>query len=146
MNRFEEFSERLSELMEINGETVKSLSQKSGIADASIYAYLKNKNIPDIKNAVLIADCFLCPLNYLFGFCDEYVKKERGVVETINTRIRLAIDNSGKTRYRIAKDANIEQQAVYRWYHGKLTPTLVSLVKLVEPLGCSLDYLAGREE
>lgn len=145
MSHIEEFSERLRELMEITGETAMRLAEKIGIADSRIYAYLNGKCVPDLKNAILIADYFLCSLDYLFGFCDDYEKKQRITVATVYERLKAAVDGSGKSRYRIAKDANIDDQQLHFWYYGKRPPTLISLIKLVDPLNTSLEFLAGRE-
>lgn len=139
------FAERLNELIIIHGETVKSLCEKTGISDSSMYGYLNGQHIPDTEFAIKIADCFLCPLDYLFGFCEDFKPKQRNIVATVSERVKSAIDRSGKTRYRIARETGFDQSRLHGWYHGKTTPALYFLVALVEPLNTTLEFLAGRE-
>ena len=146
MDNINAFAERLRELMEINGESVKTLSAKTGISDSCYYEYLSDLHVPSYENALKISEFFLCPLDFLFGFCEDFKPTRKAVVSDIKTRLKAAIDESGKSRYLLSKESGIEQSQLLRWYHGDKTPTLVSLVALRKVLDCSLDFLAGREE
>ena len=139
------FRDRLKELMEINEKTVKDISENTGISGASIYGYLSGLHLPNTEIAIRIADYFLCPLDFLFGLCNDFIQKERRIVSDITTRLKAAFDSCGKTRYRISKETRFSEGRLYRWYHGKVVPSIYNLVKLVEPLNCSLDFLVGRE-
>lgn len=145
MEYIEAFQDRLKELMEINDKTVKDISEKTGISGASIYGYLSGQHIPDTEIAIKIADYFLCPLDYLFALCSDFVPKQRKTVSDIPSRLKIAIDSCGKTRYRISKETRFSEGRLYRWYHGKVIPSIYNLVALAEPLNCSLEFLAGRE-
>ena len=138
------FSDRLKELLDINGHTVKLLSEGTGIACSVLYAYLNDKRVPFLENAVKISNFYLCSLDFLFGFREDCLDKKQITVSNICDRLKSAIDNSGKSRYKISIEVGIDQADIARWYHGQRTPSLISLVKLTPALGCSLDYLAGR--
>lgn len=145
-SHLEMFSDRLRELLEINSHEIKTVSENTGITCSTLYGYMNGKNVPFMKNALKICDFYQCSLDFLFGFCDEYKCKERKVVAEVCTRLKLAIDRSGKSRYMISLKTHIDQSDISQWYHGKRTPSLISLVTLAPVLKCSLEYLAGREE
>ncbi len=139
-----EFAERVKELMQLHRESVKSLSEATGITQSSIYGYLGGRHLPSLAGALRISDHFLCPLDFLFGFTEDYRETPRPVVADVTARLRQLIDASGMSRYRIAKESGFDQTQLLRWYHGKLTPALANLLTLAAVLGCSLDELAGR--
>ena len=144
MNRIVYFSECLQDMLIERAITVAELSQQSGVNVSRIYDYLSGK-APATHNAIKIAQVLKCRLDYLFGFetqyeiCDEYV-----LSSDCTKRFREAVENSGKTRYRIAKDMGITQTQLSNWYLGKQTPKLISLIDLADYFNCSLDYLVGR--
>lgn len=139
------FADRLKELIEINEVTVKSLAEKTGITGSGIYGYLSKLHAPNLKGAIKISDYFQCPLDFLFGLCDEYQRKTRKIVATVSERVHTAIDESGKTRYRLARELKVADRQFSRWYHGKTEPSLFSLVSMAKIMNCTLEYLAGRE-
>lgn len=139
------FADRLKELIEINEITVKHLAEKTCITGSGIYGYLSKLHAPNLKGAIKVSDYFQCPLDFLFGFCDEYQRKTRKIVASVSERVHTAIDKSGKTRYRLARELNVADRQFSRWYHGKTEPSLFSLVSMAKILGCPIEYLAGRE-
>jgi len=58
-------------------------------------------------------------------------------------QIRQAIDDSGLTRYRIAKDTNIDESTLAKFYHGTRGLCLNNLDLLCEYLG--LRIVAERK-
>lgn len=52
--------------------------------------------------------------------------------KTISEQIRAEIDRSGLTRYRIAKDAGIDEAQLNGFYHGYRRLSLDTLDKLCE--------------
>lgn len=144
MNRITYFSECLKDMMIEKAITVAELSQKSGVNVSRIYDYLSGK-APATHNAIKIARVLKCTLDYLFGFDTQYVICNEYVISSDCTkRFREAVENSGKSRYRIANDMGITQTQLSNWYLGKQTPKLISLIDLADYFNCSLDYLVGR--
>lgn len=124
--------------------TVAELSRKSDVNVSRIYDYLSGK-APATHNAIKIARVLKCTLDYLFGFDTQYVICNEYVLSSDCTkRFREAVENSGKSRYRIAKDMGITQTQLSNWYLGKQTPKLISLIDLADYFNCSLDYLVGK--
>ena len=143
MERLQEFSERLKELLILNNETVKTVSKNCSITASSLYGYLCGDHIPSLENVHKIADYFECSLDYLFGFSDKKERQNFHAGKTLSERLEQAIFEYKKSRYMIAKDFDFSESQLYRWCHGKSQPSLANLVKLAEALDCSLDFLAG---
>ena len=146
MSYNEYFSDTLKDLMSEKQITIKYLSEQTKIKLSRLYDYINEKRMPSLENAIKIAEFFHCSLDYLFGFTKEYKACEFITVSSINERIRTVIDNCGKSRYAVCKQMNIDQSQMFKWYNGKQTPALSSLINFADYLGFSLDYLAGREK
>lgn len=56
------------------------------------------------------------------------------------------IQKKGVTPYRIAKETGISQGLMNEYKSGKKLPTLPNFVRIMEYLGCSADYLLGRDK
>jgi transcriptional regulator with XRE-family HTH domain len=52
--------------------------------------------------------------------------------QQLTDQIREAIDASGKTRYRIAKETDIDQSALAKFYNGHRTLSMEALDRLGE--------------
>ena len=144
MDHLNSFADCLKELLAENGLSMRELSEKSGIRLSRLYDFLSRKHVPSLQNAVKIADVFCCPLDYLFGFAADYTPQTFTANGTVSQNVKAAMDNSGMTRYQLHKKTKIDEAQLLRWYAGKQTPSLVSLVALAEALDVSLDSLAGR--
>lgn len=138
------FGDILKDLLLENDLSIKVLSEKTGIEQSRIYDFLNKRHIPSLDNAIKIADVFNCPLDYLFGFCANFTPKKYTVNDSVNLRVKAAIDSSRLSRYKLHKLSNISQPQLHHWYQGTVTPSLASLVTLAQHLNCSLDFLAGR--
>lgn len=146
MSYNEYFSDTLKDLMSEKQITIKYLSEQTKIKLSRLYDYMNEKRMPSLENALKIAEFFRCSLDYLFGLTKEYKTYEFTTVSSITERIKTVIDNCGKSRYTICKQMNIDQSQMFKWYYGKQIPALSSLINLSDYLGCSLDYLVGREK
>ena len=146
MTDLEYFRERLNELIFDSKENVLSLSKQLNVGKSTLYHYLKGETYPNLAIAVKLADFFSCPLDYFFGLCHDFAPKKRKQTAIVKERVKLAIDESGKSRYTLSKCLNIPQPKLSLWYHGKTEPNTEHLILLTKTLGVSLDFLAGREE
>ena len=61
----------------------------------------------------------------------------------LSDQLRTAIDDSGLTIYRIAKDSGVEPTALMRFYHGERDIRLGSAEKVAARLGL---HLAKRDK
>ena len=63
---------------------------------------------------------------------------------SLSDQLRRAIDASGKSRYRIAKDLDVSEATLSRFMSGERGLTLKLLDRLTEYLGLSLSGPSGR--
>lgn len=145
MDHLAHFGDCLKDLLAENNLSLKELSDKTGIRLSRIYDFTNKLHAPSLANAVKIADLFHCPLDFLFGFIDDFTPADYRICDTVSSRVRIAMDKSKISRYQLSKATKVSQPQLLRWYHGTQVPTLVSLVTLAEHLDCSLDFLAGRD-
>ena len=64
---------------------------------------------------------------------------------TINERLKMLRTENGLTQTQLAKALNIGQTTVAA-YERSHDPNLYSLIAYADYFGCTLDYLAGREQ
>jgi transcriptional regulator with XRE-family HTH domain len=145
MQRLSTFCDTLKELMEVKGYNVSFIENATGISNSRIYDYLNRRHLPDLQSAIKIAHLFQCPLDFLFGFIEDYEPKTFTYNVSVNGRVKDVIDKTKLSHYRIAQKTGLTEAQLSYWYHNKKTPTLTSLVILAEHLECSLDYLAGKD-
>jgi transcriptional regulator with XRE-family HTH domain len=59
-------------------------------------------------------------------------------------RLRELRLRAGLTQEKLARKADVGNDAVRNWEKGRREPVLSNAVKLADALGCTLDELAGR--
>ena len=65
-------------------------------------------------------------------------KMTRKRTKKLSDQVRNAIDNSGVTRYRIAKETQIDESALAKFYNGHQGLSLKALDRLGEYLGLEI--------
>lgn len=103
--------------------------------------------MPSVKNLISIAEFFDCSADYLLGlieFPPEKVKYQP--VKPFAERLRLCLNQTHISEYRLQKDLRISDSLTYNWLHGKTQPTVDSLIKLSKYFGLRVDFILGREE
>jgi transcriptional regulator with XRE-family HTH domain len=63
---------------------------------------------------------------------------------SLSDQVRRAIDASGKSRYRIAKDLSVSEATLSRFMSGERGLTLTLLDRLADYLGLTLCSRASR--
>ena len=77
---------------------------------------------------------------------ERYRKQTRDIVLK---RLRLAINRSGRSVEEIAQEAGIPSRSLYTYtgtMRAQTCPAVVTLVRLAQVLGVSLDWLCGLED
>ena len=67
---FDIFSDRLKDLRNERGLSIKKLAKALGISDVAIGRWERKMQVPNIEMLVLIADYFDVAPNYLLGYED----------------------------------------------------------------------------
>ncbi len=62
------------------------------------------------------------------------------------TRLNKLLEENKISRYRLAKDINVSNQAVLWWCSGVNEPKISYLKKLAEYFDVTCDYLVGLED
>ena len=146
MDFCEIFSDRLKQLMTENDIEEKTLAEKTAVELSCLYSYLRKKSLPSLESAVKIATFFSCSLDYLFGFADDFEKRDFVLSDSIANRFKTILQEEKISRYRLSKELAVSQSTLSLWYNGKTQPKLESLLHVCKTLGVSLDFLAGRKE
>jgi transcriptional regulator with XRE-family HTH domain len=64
----------------------------------------------------------------------------------LSSRIRQAVERSGKTQRQIADAIGITEVSLSRYVHGERTPRATSIPKLAEACGVSVEWLQTGKE
>ena len=59
------------------------------------------------------------------------------------TKIKELREKAKLTQVQFAEKMRVTQSAVSQWESGETTPTLFSVIKAAEVLGCTVDALLG---
>ncbi|MBS1399235.1 MAG: helix-turn-helix transcriptional regulator [Clostridia bacterium] len=149
MNTREIFGERLGELIAEKatheGFSKELLANILGVKLVVVYEYLEKKYLPSFEHAILLADCFHCSLNFLFGQSDEYLPQKFTSAKPFSECLKKILQERGLTRYKLKKETSISRKSIDDWFHGVCNPSIDNLIILAEYFDCSMDYLVGRE-
>ena len=63
---------------------------------------------------------------------------------TFSEQIRFAIQNCGKSRYRLSKETGIHQSSLSRFVRGRCNLSLNQLDKLAEKIGFEIRVIGGK--
>jgi len=140
------FVERLDELMSENNMTVTELAKALGMHMTTVYKYLQKSHTPRLETLIKIADYFHCSISYLVGLRETDSTTEFKPCPPFPERFEMLIKQSGKTTYRLCRDKDIASSLIFYWRHGLKLPTIYHLIKIADFLGCSVDYVLGRED
>lgn len=140
-----EFNKRLFSLLvedEINNAT---LSKNTGIATSRISNFYNGKDMPNLNNALVLANYFRCSFDYLFGIIDErdYVAKIREYNKDIFlTRLNFLLDCKNISKRQLCREIDIDKSCIFNWKNNQ-KPKPSNLLKIAKYLNCSMDYLLG---
>jgi len=147
MNNLSNFPERLSELMFDKQLSPDKLAVAINCNSRSIREWqsCNNKYFPSIENLIKLADYFQCSLEFLLGIEDENYLPNPKPTPPFAKRFRPAIEAKGFKIYSLYRATEISTGQMYKWINGQREPSLDSLLRIAAAIGCSLDYLVGRE-
>jgi len=136
---------KLNEIMEERGVTPKQLSETTRISINSIYNWRKGTAFQIyLSNLIKLCDALNCSLEFLVGRAEavlDYIPKK---CPPFYGRLREIMKEKNITRYRLVKETKIYDNYLTIWKKGR-DPQLYNLIELANYLGCTLDYLVGRD-
>lgn len=140
-------SEQLSELMNEDGLTQKTLAEKLNTSRPKLSMYLNDKTLPTFKIFVKLIEFFNCSADFLIGKKD-YPERERNYlpVQPFGTRLKSILKERGISQYSFKNSTEISWSILHGWFTGKSQPSIDNIKKVADNLECSVDYLLGREK
>lgn len=139
------FSERLAELIDERGFSVKELAFLTEISEQSIYSWKRGNSYKIyLSNLIKICDTLKCSIDFILGLSETVLDFNPKPCPPFYTRLRQVMEEKGISRYKIAKETKIYDNYFTVWKKGR-EPQIDTLVKLADYLGCSIDYLIGRD-
>lgn len=144
MVNLSKFSERLCECVGEEG-SVSQLAKELHIARSTIFELMRGSFLPSTRVLILLVERFQCSADYLLGLAELPKAYDFKEVLPFSDRLREVLRLFSVTQYRLEKDTGFSGAIVYGWLSGRSVPSVDSLVRLAEYLGCSVDFLLGRE-
>ncbi len=144
MVNLSKFSERLRECVAEEGSAAK-LAKELHVARSTIFELMRGSFLPSTRVLILLIEHFGCSADYLLGLIELPKSCEFKELPPFSDRLREVLQLFSVTQYRLEKDTGFSGAIVYGWLSGHSVPSVDSLVRLAEYLGCSVDFLLGRE-
>ena len=138
------FGERLTELMDERKFSSNKLAKESNITVQTINRWKRNASKIYLLNLIKICDVLDCSIEFIIGLTDtvlDYVPKPCPPFYII---LRQVIKEKGISRYKIVQNTKIYDNYFTVWKKGR-DPQIYSLIELAEFIGCTIDYLIGRD-
>ena len=139
-------SETLKELLNEHNLTKSYLAAEIGVSASRITDYINNDKYPTVKTLIKIADYFNCSTDYLLGREYEQHHNSFNVFVPFAERIKFLLDYFKLSDKDIYQNTEITKSRYFEWINGKRNPSLDNIIKLADILGCSVDFILGRED
>lgn len=142
-----EFKDVFQRLLEEHDIKAKPLGKKIGIDNTSIYFY-KRGSLPNVENAVKLANYFNCTLNYLFGldtYPDEFDFSLTYDISKFYDRYDALLEEKECSHYYLSTLIGLCDSSKDAWKKGAI-PKMESLIKIAKFFDVSIDYLVGRSD
>ena len=140
-----QFNEVLAELMLENNYSLERLARKIGVKRVTISRWKSGKQTVLLSNAVKLANCFGCSLEYLTGRTNIKLDFKLRDCPPFYDRLKNVMSNRGVTRYRVAKDSAFSESSFDSWSKGS-DPLLRTIIDLADYFGLTIDAFIGREK
>ena len=146
MINLSKFAETLNELIFDNGEmNNKKFAAAVGLPEPTVLRYRQGKHTPNLKNLIIIADYFKCPIDFLIGREPETAGYSVKPCPPFSEQIVYLVKSLGISYKDFYTKAKIPASTFFEWKNGSALPNLYSVIKLADEFNCRVDYILGRE-
>lgn len=138
-------SERLTDLINDKGLDSKTIAKEIGVSESTVSRWKSNSKYMLLSGALKIADYFNCSLDFLVGRSEtiiDFIPQKD--CPPFYEHLRKIMEMRGITRYEINNKTTIKSSHLVDWNKGA-DPHILSLIELANYIGCSIDYLVGRD-
>ncbi len=146
MINLSKFAERLTEYMTEHEKCATSLAKEIGANRTSAAEYARGAHLPSTPIFFAMLNYFNCSADYLLGLTDDpsdgKIFKE---MPPFGKRLREVMKFCNYSQYKLEKELKISGSIVYNWLFGKSLPSVESLEKIANKMGCTVDFLLGRD-
>lgn len=138
----DKFGERLTELL--FGKDLDETAKMLGVSLSALYKWRNGKREVTLNNLVKLADCFEVSIEYLIGGSEDGRRFVPKNCPDFGKRLREVMKEKGVTTYLLRKNHRYGTRHFGKWKKGAM-PYLSTVIDLANILGCTVDYLVGRE-
>ena len=151
--QLEIFSRRLKELMDLEGCSIRALSNKIGSDRKSIRLWLNGAFYPKSEAIIKLSVYFKVSIDYLVGL--ENVLKDESVfaprefppIEIVQKHFSQTLvsfmEEKKFTLYAMSKRLQVDQKALTKWFTCGSMPEVATLIKLAKLTNMSINELLG---
>ncbi len=149
------FSKRLKEQMEMEGESIRSLSIKIGVDRTSIRYWLKGIFFPKLEALIKLSAFFNVSIDYLVGLeenmdsADSFKECKEislaAISEKFVKQLCAYMTEKNLTIYAMSKELDIDQKAFTKWLRNGSMPEVGTLLKLTRLMKVSMHTLLGGD-
>lgn len=147
------FAERLKDLMELEGTSIRALSMKINADRKSVRHWLQGKHFPRCDAFVRLAAYFQVSVDYLVGLDDGFPCVQSRLTGELDIRELRAnflanltryMREKKMTRYALSKALQIDQKPITNWLFKNGMPEIGTLIKIAQLMNCTLAALLSR--
>lgn len=142
----ENFPDILKELIVENLANLSEVSEELECGESTLSRYTTGRALPTLEMAVRLADYFSVTTDYLLGLNEENTAYKFKPCPPFSKRFEEVLKYFHVSRYRLIQMTGIAESVMRYWVQGKTQPTVTNVVKIAGALGCTVDFLIGREK
>ena len=142
----ENFPEVLKELIVENLANLTEVSQELECGESTLSRYTSGRAQPTLEMTVRLANYFSVTCDYLLGLNGENTASKFKRCPPFSKRFEEVLRYFKVSRYRLTQMTGIAESVMRYWVQGKTAPSIANVVKIAEALGCTVDFLIGREK
>ena len=142
----ENFPDVLKELIIENLANLTEVSEELECGESTLSRYTSGRALPTLEMTVRLADYFSVTSDYLLGLNEESIAYRFKTCPPFGKRFEEVLKYFHVSRYRLQQMTGIAESVMRYWVQGKTVPTITNVVKIAEALGCTIDFIIGREK
>ena len=140
------FPEILKELIVENLANLTEVSEELECGESTLSRYTSGKALPTLEMTIRLADYFSVTCDYLLGLDDDNAADKFKACPPFSKRFKEVLKYYKVSRYKLQQMTGIAESVMRYWVQGKTVPTITNIVKIAQALGCTVDFLLGREK
>ena len=142
----EKFPATLKEIIVDNLTNLTEVSADLECGESTLSRYTSGKALPTLEMTVRLADYFGVTCDYLLGLEGDSLTESFNPCPPFSKRFEEVLKYYHVSRYKLTQMTGIAESVMRYWIQGKTEPSIISVVKIAQAIGCTVDFLLGREK